>query len=227
MMKSIRRAAKANQEGSTLLELDQTGKALKCFRSAIKELKEGSQSSLDNLPSGSLDECTMVLSSKPVRLGEDYMNASLPEQEKTPDQPTELYSQAFVFQQGNNEGVFTIEQHRLYSAILVFNSALALHQKGGKEEGHKQYLKALLFYIEAKNMLQPMLETEAEAFRIVQEILKNQVDIYFRLNEVGKGQKVWEELATLTKMVGGATAPAAPAVEVASPLPKSEMAKTA
>ncbi|CAB9501095.1 expressed unknown protein [Seminavis robusta] len=204
MNKALTRAAKANEEGACLLELEDTSKALRYFRSALKQLNEGCQNA-GTLPSGSRlssSELSLMsllgnaVSSKPIRLGEDVQAAALP---ASPENPTVLYSQAFVFEDPTKAcGRLTIERHSFCSAVLIYNTALALHQKGSKEDGHKAYLKALLFYGESMNLLRPVAE-EPESFRVIQEIMKNQADIYYKLNDLGNVQRVWEELANLTK----------------------------
>lgn len=206
MMKSLRKTAKANQGGAALLEVGETTKSLRQFRSALKQLNEGCQS-LKGLPSAH-DTITdgsetslfggAAVRSLPIQLGE-ALTESLPELEQTPEQSSTrmLYSQAFIFDDSDSADM-TIEKHSFFSAVLIYNTALALHQKAGKEDGHKAYLKALLFYSESMNLLRPIAE-ETESFRVIQEITKNQADIYYRLNDLGNVQRVWEELAYLTK----------------------------
>jgi tetratricopeptide (TPR) repeat protein len=199
MNKALGRAVKANEQGSALLELGETSKALRCFRSALNLLNEGCKSS-EILPSACLvssDSSIMsfdnALLSRPIRLGYDAQAAFLP---ISPENPTILYSQAFSFECPHKANM-TLERHSFCSAVLIFNTALALHQKGSKEDGHKAYLKALLFYEESLSMLQPVAD-EPETVRVIQEIMKNRADIYCKLNDT-QSTKVWDELADLTK----------------------------
>jgi tetratricopeptide (TPR) repeat protein len=204
MMKSIRKATKANEEGAILLEVGETIKALRQFRAALKLLNEGCQATINGLPSAMQDKSekgslfgAATVRSLPILLGEDAQNASIPLLQQRPENPIKLYSQAFVFQDAIDEDM-TIEKHSFFSALLIYNTALALHQKGGKDEGHKAYIKALLFYNESMNLLRSVAD-DADAFRVIQEITKNQADIYYKLNDLGNVHRVWAELAYLTK----------------------------
>lgn len=204
MIKSLTRATNANEEGSAFLEVGETIRALKSFRAALKQLNEGCQDLPGNLPSNaslmnnsdSSISLGTAVSSRPVRLGEDSEAVALP---VSPDNnPAVLYSQSFVFEDPTTNGTMTIERHSFVSAVLIYNTALALHQKGSKEDGHKASLKALLFYRESLNLLRPVAD-EPESVRVIQEIMKNQADIYYKLNNNGNLQRVWEEMAQLAK----------------------------
>ena len=181
--------------------MEDTSKALRYFRNALKLLNEGCQSN-EILPTDAMMSsdssltpfgCTALLS-RPIRLGEDASAAALP---VSPENPAILYSQAFLFEDPQS-GSMTLERHSFFTAVLIYNTALALHQKGNKEGGHKAYLKALLFYGESMKLLRPVAD-DPETFRVIQEIIKNQADIYCKLNDVQNEHRVWEELAALAE----------------------------
>jgi len=199
-MKSLSKAAKYNEEGSTALELGETSKALKHFRAGLKQLNEGCHSAqtMRSVPVTRNSAPITAISSNPCRLGDNSV-----EQDISAHQPTVNFSQSFVFCAENLcDKDMTVEKQSFFSAVLIYNTALALHQKAVHEDSpqdrKKSYLKSLLFYNESMNLLRPCAE-QTEAFRVIQEILRNQGDIYYRLNDLGSLQRVWEELAALTK----------------------------
>ena len=213
-MKSLNRAAKANMEGSNLLELGETSKALKTFRAGLKLLNDSCQAQANSSRSSSVTNSNMAsiaaVASRPVQLGENHEGITGNEQVA----PSSFYSQSFLFVVPSSEGNVSLGEHSFFSAVLIYNTALALHQKGGNtgaavndvKEGRQAFLKSLLFYNEALNLLRPLLAAEqAEAFRVVQEIMRNQANIYYRLNDLGNVQRVWQDLATLTSTLGTAS----------------------
>ena len=207
MMKSLHKAAQANREGSDLLELGETSKALRCFRSALKQLNDGCQCAAGRSLSSHATESITAVSSRPVPLGENHeATAVTTNNDATPaTTPSPFYSQSFVFvvpsEQGDdyNSVSVSLGQHSFFSAVLIYNTALALHQKGSHGQVRQTLLKALLFYNESLNLLMGPIADQPEAFRVLQEILRNQADIYYRLNDWGNVQRVWEDLAALTK----------------------------
>ena len=214
MMNSLGLAAEANLEGSDLLEVGETSKALKAFRAGLKFLNDGCQRQRENSRrSFSSSDCIAAVSSRPVQLGANHDGIS--GESVSPVAPSAYYSQSFVFVVPSSEEDVSLGEHSFFSAIVIYNTALALHQKGGNTSaGHnandsiskkkrQSLLKALLFYNEALNLLRPLLEAEqAEAFRVVQEVLRNQADIYSRLNDFGNVQRVWQDLAAITSTLG-------------------------
>lgn len=203
MLKDLQRAAKVNQEGASLLELGDTSKALKCFRSSLKLVNECCQKGLAHkLPTKGLNAA--LLGSTPVRLSRSSGEE-------------EFYSQVFDF---DPEGKVTVQKQSYCSAVLIFNCALALHQKGytqwETEKNYSAYTKALLFYSQALNLLRPFTETP-ECFQIIQEIMKNQADIYYKINDLGNVQRVMEELVHLAKeRQGSGSAELRPNTRIAS-----------
>lgn len=214
MMKSLNRAAKANVEGSNLLELGETSRALKTFRAGLKLLNDGCQAQAtanrSSPVSNSNTSSIAAVTSRPVQLGENHEEMA----GEGPEAPSSFYSQSFLFVVPSSEADVSLGEHSFFSAVLIYNTALALHQKGGNtsaaasdtKKGRQSLLKALLFYNEALNLLRPLFAAEqAEAFRVVQEILRNQADIYYRLNDIGNVQRVWQDLAALTSTLGTAS----------------------
>jgi tetratricopeptide (TPR) repeat protein len=186
MLKALQRAAKINQEGAAFLEMGQTSKALKCFRAALKQVNECCQQGLaEKLPDKG---CTSFCTSTPVRL-------SSSESQKQDS----YYSQAFHF---DPQGKISVQKQSFCSAVLIFNCALALHQKGHTESVKKgtynASMKALLFYSQAFSLLRPFTEIP-ECFQIIQEIMKNQANIYAKINDLGNVKRVLEELIHLTR----------------------------
>lgn len=196
MSKELYRAAKVNQEGAALLEAGETSKALKCFRAGLKLVNESCQRLDRNLP----QTCSRssFVRSTPIRLDADVETSPATTFSPAWDSSSN-YSQAFLF---DPEGKQSVQKQSYCSAVLIFNIGVTLHQKGRKEEGYKAYMKSILFYTQSLNLLKSF-SSQPECVQIIQEIYKNQADIYYKINDLGNVQRCLEELISLNNQCQG------------------------
>ena len=196
-MNSIQEVSRLNNEGALLLSYGDQRTPLKYFKAGLQRLKEvcsccsiPQEESPANKVSRSKQQVS-IRKALPVPLLNDpkrYYAQMVQGTAYNGELPQEyIFRHAFMFQAEGDE--MTLEKQSLASAVLMFNYGLGLHTRG-----EEHFDRALFLYSQSLQLLSHVSDCAVDCAELVAAILKNQADIYYRLNDFQNVRVVLDEL---------------------------------
>jgi hypothetical protein len=201
-MNFLHEVSQLNNEGARLLSSGQPKSSFKHFKAGLQYLKNGcTQFASQQQPDTVLKDSRSCSSRHQVSLRKAVPVPLLNDpkrfytqmlQQKLSSVPQEyVLKQAFVFQA---QGPVTVEKQSLASAVLMYNYALGLHMKG-----EQHFDRALFLYRQSLQLLTHISDSCADCTDLITAILKNEADIFYRLNDFQSVRLVLDELFLLTQ----------------------------
>jgi tetratricopeptide (TPR) repeat protein len=217
-MDLVQRAAHLNMEGASYLEEDDEQRALISFNNALECMSHAAghyycskllqqvaaaastpvETPADGSPP-STNTIPLMAIPKPHESDESDQMEFHADDDSADENPQHfIYSQALVF---NPEVARNPVDSLFYSAVIIFNTALAFHQRGKCMDPSAQ-LKAASLYDISLDLLKESA-TRFNCSNIIVGALNNKAHLYFKLGDFHKARSVLDQLLAVMISIKG------------------------